>query len=42
MRVVYSFRSPESVGNNTQYMRLTKDDIKQLRTVSDALAKEPR
>jgi Carboxypeptidase regulatory-like domain len=42
VRVVYSFRSPEFVGTNTQYMQLTKDDIKRLQAMSDALAAEPR
>ncbi len=42
IRVVYSFRSPEFVGTNTQYMQLTKEDIKRLQAMSEALAAEPR
>lgn len=42
VRVVYSFRTTEFVGTNTQYMKLTKDDLKALRTLSDRLkAKSP-
>ena len=29
-------------GNNTQYMKLTKDDLKQLQIVSDQLKAESR
>ncbi len=37
VRVVYTFRTPAMVGNNTQHLKLTKDDIKQLRTISERL-----
>ena len=37
VRVVYSFRTVDSVGTNTQYLKLTKDDLKQLKVVSDRL-----
>jgi beta-lactamase regulating signal transducer with metallopeptidase domain len=42
VRVVYSFSTVESDGNNTQYLRLTKDDLKQLQIVSDQLKSESR
>ncbi len=42
VRVVYRFRSPEFVGTNTQYLQLTKDDVKRLQAVSEALAAEPQ
>jgi hypothetical protein len=42
VRVVYSFKTPDFVGTNTQYMKLTKDDIKQLQAVSDKLTNESR
>ena len=41
VRVVYSFRTVDSVGTNTQYLKLTKDDLKQLQIVSDQLTPEP-
>jgi hypothetical protein len=37
VRVVYHFITADSVGNNTQYLKLTKDDLKQLQIVSDQL-----
>jgi len=37
VRVVYSFRTPEFVGTNTQYMKLTKDDLKALRELAERL-----
>ncbi len=37
IRVVYSFRTVEFVGTNTQYLKLTKDDRRQLEVVSDRL-----
>ncbi|WP_148598392.1 carboxypeptidase-like regulatory domain-containing protein [Aquisphaera giovannonii] len=37
VRVVYSFRTVEFVGNNTQYLRLTRDDLKELKALSDRL-----
>ncbi len=40
IRVVYSFKTTEMVGTNTQYIKLTKDDIKQLQAVSDQLKAE--
>ncbi len=38
IRVVYSFKTLDFVGTNTQYLELTKDDLKQLRKVLDRLA----
>ncbi len=40
VRVVYSFRNVEFVGTNTQYLKLTKDDRKQLQMLSDQLRPE--
>jgi beta-lactamase regulating signal transducer with metallopeptidase domain len=37
IRVVYSFRTVDFVGTNTQYLKLTKDDRRQLQVVSDRL-----
>jgi hypothetical protein len=37
VRVVYSFRNVDMVGTNTQYLKLTKEDLAELRTVSEAL-----
>ncbi len=37
VRVVYSFRTVDFVGTNTQYLKLTKDNLKQLKVVSDRL-----
>ena len=42
IRVVFSFRTPDAVGNNTQYLKLTKDDITQLQAVSDRLKAEAK
>jgi Carboxypeptidase regulatory-like domain len=42
VRVVYSFMTTEHVGTNTQYLRLTKDDIQQLQIVSDRLKADSR
>jgi hypothetical protein len=42
VRVVYSFSKVEYDGNNTQYLKLTKDDLKQLQVVLDGLTKETR
>jgi hypothetical protein len=42
VRVVYTFRTVDSVGTNTQYLKLTKDDLKQLQVVSDQLTPEPQ
>jgi hypothetical protein len=41
VRVVYSFSNVDFEGTNTQYLRLTKKDLEQLRQVSDRLAPEP-
>ncbi len=38
IRVVYTFRTVDAVGTNTQYLKLTKDDLKQLQVLSDRLA----
>jgi hypothetical protein len=40
VRVVYTFSTADSSGSNTQYMKLTKDDRKQLQIVSDQLTPE--
>jgi beta-lactamase regulating signal transducer with metallopeptidase domain len=37
VRVVYTFRTVDFVGTNTQYLKFTKDDRKQLQIVSDRL-----
>jgi beta-lactamase regulating signal transducer with metallopeptidase domain len=42
VRVVYSFSTVDADGNNTQYLKLTKDDLKQLQIVSDQLKPESR
>src|SRR5262249_43037304 len=40
VRVVYGFIRVHAEGTNTQYLRLTKDDLKQLKMTSDQLAPE--
>ena len=40
VRVVYSFSRVDADGNNTQYLKLTKDDLKQLQIVRDQLTPE--
>jgi hypothetical protein len=40
VRVVYAFIRVEAEGNNTQYLKLTKDDLKQLQMLSDQLNPE--
>jgi beta-lactamase regulating signal transducer with metallopeptidase domain len=42
VRVVYSFSTVDGDGNNTQYLKFTKDDLKQLKAVSDQLAPRPQ
>jgi beta-lactamase regulating signal transducer with metallopeptidase domain len=42
VRVVYSFSTLKVDGTNTQYLKLTRDDLKQLQTVSDQLRAESR
>ncbi len=37
VRVVYSFSTADAEGTNTQYLKLTNDDLKQLQTVADGL-----
>jgi hypothetical protein len=37
VRVVYSLSTLEFDGTNTQYLKLTNDDLKQLQIVSDQL-----
>ncbi len=37
VRVLFSFSTPEADGNDTQYLKLTPDDLKQLRILSDQL-----
>lgn len=41
IRVVYTFSTVDFDGTNTQYLQLTKDDLKQLQGLSDRLAPEP-
>ena len=41
VRVVYTFSTVDFDGTNTQYLKLTKDDLKQLQIVSDQLTPEP-
>jgi hypothetical protein len=40
VRVVYTFSTADSSGTNTQFLKLTKDDRKQLQIVSDRLDPE--
>ena len=40
VRVVFSFSTLDSDGNNTQYLSLTKDDLEQLRNVLRQLTRE--
>lgn len=40
VRVVYRFSNVKMDGNNTQYLKLTKDDLRQLQTVLDELTAE--
>jgi hypothetical protein len=40
VRVVFSFSTPDGDGNNTQYLKLTKDDLNQLQILSDQLTPE--
>jgi hypothetical protein len=40
VRVVYSFRNLDHIGTNTQYLKLTKGDIDQLREVQAQLTEE--
>jgi beta-lactamase regulating signal transducer with metallopeptidase domain len=42
VRVVYSFSTVDADGNMTQYLKLTKDDLKELQSVSDQLTAESR
>jgi hypothetical protein len=42
VRVVYTLSTLNFDGTNTQYLKLTKDDLKHLRSVSDQLANESR
>ena len=42
VRVVYTFSTVDFEGTNTQYLKLTKDDLKQLKIVSDRVTPEPR
>jgi beta-lactamase regulating signal transducer with metallopeptidase domain len=42
VRVVYKFCTVDGDGNNTQYLQFTKDDLKQLRIVSDQLTTGPK
>ena len=42
IRVVYSFSTVDGDGNNTQYLKFTTDDLKQLQAVSDQLMNETR
>lgn len=40
VRVVYSLSTPEFDGTNTQYLRVTKEDLKQLQAVLDEVTNE--
>ncbi len=40
VRVVYSFRNLDYIGTNTQYLKLTKEDIDQLREVQTQLTEQ--
>jgi S1-C subfamily serine protease len=42
VRVVYSYSRVDGDGNNTQYLRLTKEDLNELQSVSNQLAREAR
>jgi hypothetical protein len=42
IRVVYSFKTTEMSGTNTQYIKLKKDDIKQLQALSDRFKAEAK
>ena len=42
VRVVYTFSTVDFDGTNTQYLKLTKDDLKQLQAVSDRLKTGPQ
>ncbi len=42
VRVVYSFSTVDGDGNNTQYLKFTKDDLMQLQFVLDQLTPESR
>jgi hypothetical protein len=42
VRVVYTFSSLEGDGTNTQHLKLTNDDIKQLQTLSDQFKAAPK
>jgi beta-lactamase regulating signal transducer with metallopeptidase domain len=42
VRVVYTFSRVDADGTNTQYLKLTKDDLKQLQIVSDQFTNESR
>jgi hypothetical protein len=42
VRVVFAFSNVRGDGNNTQYLKLTKDDVRQLQTVLDQLSAESR
>lgn len=37
VRVVYTFVTPETEGTNTQYLKLTRDDLKHLKEVAERL-----
>ena len=40
VRVVYNFSTVEFDGSRTAYLKFTKDDLKQLQTLSEQLAPE--
>jgi beta-lactamase regulating signal transducer with metallopeptidase domain len=42
IRIVYVFKTPEQTGGRTTYIKLTKDDIARLKTVSDQLKADPK
>lgn len=42
IRVVYSFRRPNSVGNMTQHMKITNEDVRDLKAIAARLSAEGR
>lgn len=42
VRIVYSFSTVEFDGNNTQYLKLTPDDVRRLRAVLEKFPREPQ
>ena len=42
IRVVYDYKTAEEVGNNTQYLKLTRADVEQLRALAERLKADAR